>query len=78
MSKTIIGLIFMLAGVAYGSLALDSIYNRTIGLLLKYGLIKAPPPSEIPKSILGPKGQILLYAAILIIIGLYLLWNRNT
>lgn len=77
MSKTIIGLIFILAGVAYGSLALDGFYNRTLGLLFKYKLLKAPPPSEVPKSILGPKGQVLLYAAILIIIGLYLLWNRN-
>ncbi len=77
MSKTIIGLVFMLAGVCYGSLAVDSIYNRTLGLLFKYKLLKAPPPSEVPKSLFGPKGQVILYSSILIIIGLYLLWNRN-
>jgi len=77
MNKTIIGLIVILIGVCYGSLALDGVYGHTLGLLFKYKLIKAPPPSEVPKSIFGPKGQIVLYAAILIIIGLYLLWNRN-
>lgn len=77
MNKTIIGLIIILFGVCYGSLAIDSIYDRTLGLLVKYKLIKAPPAGSISPSILGQKGQIILYALILIIIGLYLIWNRN-
>jgi hypothetical protein len=77
MNKTAIGLLFIFAGVAYGSLAIDGFYNKTLGFMYKNGLLKTPPDEKIPHSILGPKGQVILYAVILIIIGLYILWNRN-
>ena len=78
MSKTTIALIFIFAGVAYGSLAFDYIYNITLGYLVKYDWIRPPVPGEKSlQSIFGRKSTILLYSGILIIIGLYLLWNRN-
>ena len=78
MDKTIFGLIFILAGVSYGSLAIDDIYNHTIGYLIEHDWVK--PPVLGKKSfpvVLGQKPTIILYALVLIIIGLFLLWNRN-
>ena len=77
MSKPMIGLLLILAGVCYGSLAVEGVYDRTVGFLLKNGWLKMPPSQKIPRSLFGPKFQIIIYAAILIIIGLYILWNRN-
>lgn len=77
MNKTIIGSLFILFGILYGCLAIDGFYDKTLGFFYKNGLLKAPPEREIPRSVLGPKGQVLIYSAILIIIGLYILWNRN-
>jgi hypothetical protein len=77
MSKTLIGLLFILAGVLYGSLAIDGIYNHTLGWLVEHEWIKPPLPGKDDlKSILGRKPTILLYASILIIIGLFILWNQ--
>lgn len=79
MSKTLIGLLFILAGVAYGSLAIDDIYNHTLGWLVAHEWIKPPIPNKNSlSSVLGRKPTILLYASILIILGLFILWNRNT
>lgn len=79
MSKTLIGLLFILAGVAYGSLAIDDIYNHTLGWLVQHEWIKPPVPGKNSlSSVLGRKPTILLYASILIILGLFILWNRNT
>ena len=80
MSKTLIGLIFLLAGVCYGSLAIDDIYNHTLGYLIEHDWVKRPPvpDKKSPPSVLGPKPTIFLYALGLIIIGLFILWNRNT
>ena len=80
MSKTLIGLLFILAGVAYGSLAIDDIYNHTLGWLVLNKWVNPPPApgKDDLKTILGRKPTILVYSAILIIIGLFILWNRNS
>jgi hypothetical protein len=78
MSKTITGLVFILLGIIYGCLAIDGFYNATLGWLINHDWIKTPPENK--KSLndfLGRKPTILLYASILIIIGLFILWNRN-
>ncbi len=77
MNKTIIGLLFILAGVAYGSLAIDDFYNWTLGYLVKNEWIKPPAPGKIQPNVLGRKGTILIYSFILIIIGAYILWNSR-
>ena len=80
MSKTLIGLIFILAGLCYGSLAIDGIYQHTLGYLIGHGWVKQPPApgkDSLPAA-LGRKPTILLYASALIIIGLFILWNRNS
>ncbi|HVY67478.1 MAG TPA: hypothetical protein VHA30_01090 [Patescibacteria group bacterium] len=76
MSETLIGLLFILAGVIYGSLALDDFYGWTLGWLVKHDWIK-PPKARSQNSLFGRKPTILFYSAILIIIGLFILWNRN-
>ena len=78
MSKSILGLVFILAGIAYGLMAIDSVYNHTLGWLLAHDWIKQPTPDKKSlNNFLGRKTTILLYATILIIIGLFILWNRN-
>lgn len=78
MSKTIIGLIFILAGFMYGSLAIDDFYSHTLGWLVQNKWIKPPVPAKTDAvSILGRKPTILIYSFGLIIIGLFILWNRN-
>ncbi len=79
MSKTLIGLIFIFAGVCYGSLAIDDFYNWTLGWLVENDWVKPPVEKNKNslKAVLGRKPTILLYASGLVIIGLYLLWNRN-
>ncbi|MBI5530851.1 MAG: hypothetical protein HY918_05170 [Candidatus Doudnabacteria bacterium] len=78
MSKTLIGLLFILAGFLYGSLAIDDIYNRTLGWLIEQKWIKPPIPGKKDLvNVLGRKPTILLYSLALIIIGLFIIWNRN-
>ena len=79
MSKTLIGLIFILAGAAYGSLAVDNFYKHTLGWLVEHEWLKpsATDKNNGGKSALGRKGTILAYALALIIIGIFILWNRN-
>jgi len=79
MSKGLIGIIFILLGVAYGSLAADGVYNHTLGWLLAHDWMKQPVPDKKSLSnFLGRKPTILFYASILIIIGLFILWNKNS
>ena len=78
MSKTLIGLIFILVGIAYGSLAIDDVYNRTLGWLVEQIWIKPTEPGKNDLvKVLGRKPTILLYSLALIIIGIFILWNRN-
>jgi hypothetical protein len=79
MSKTLIGLLFILCGFAYGSLAFDDVYDKTLGYLTANHWIKEQTIKSAKKanSALGRKPTILLYALILILIGIYILWNRN-
>ena len=78
MNKVLIGLLFILAGIGYGSLAIDDFYNWTLGWLVKNEWVKPPVPGKNDlKSVLGRKATILLYSAGLIIIGLFIIWNRN-
>ncbi len=78
MSKTLIGLLFILAGVTYGSLAIDNFYNKTLGWLVENKWIKLPIPGKKEiANILGRKPTIILYSFGLIIIGLFIIWNRN-
>lgn len=73
MNNTIIGLLFILAGTAYGSLAFDGIYDATLGWLVKNEWIKPPAPSKLGKSVFGRKPTIILYGLCLIAIGIYIL-----
>ena len=73
MSSTIIGLLFILAGVAYGSLALDGIYDATLGWLVKNEWLKPPTPEKMGKSFFGRKPTIILYSLSFIAIGVYIL-----
>jgi hypothetical protein len=77
MDKTLIGLLFILAGVSYGSLALDGVYDATLGYLVENKWLNPPVNEKSGKSILGRKPTIVLYSIILIIIGIYILWNRK-
>lgn len=79
MSKTLIGLLFITAGVIYGSLAFDNFYAVSLGWLIENHWIK--PPSIDKKSLsstLGRKPTIFLYSFSLIIIGIFILWNRHS
>ncbi len=80
MSKTLIGLLFILVGLTYGSLSIDDVYNRTLGWLVANKWVNPPPAAgkDDLKNILGRKPTILVYAGILILIGIFILWNRNS
>lgn len=73
MNPTIIGLLLITAGVAYGSLVFDGIYNVTLGWLLNHGWIKPPVPGETMEPIFGRKPTIIFYSMSLIAIGVYIL-----
>lgn len=77
MNKTLIGLLFIIIGLAYGSMAIDTVYNLTLGFLIANGWIKLPVPEKLEKNLLGRKPTILFYSLGLIIIGIYILWNRG-
>ena len=77
MSKTLIGLLFILFGLAYGSLSIDSFYNKTLGWLVEHKWIKPPLPDKNDlTAVLGRKPTILAYSAILIIIGIFIIWKQ--
>ncbi len=73
MNSTILGLLFILAGVAYGSLMLDGIYENTLGWLVKNNWIPAPSTEKLAKNIFGRKPTIIFYSLTLIAIGIYIL-----
>lgn len=77
MSKTSIGILFIIVGWIYGSLAIEKINFYTIGYLLENGWLKKPPEQHAEKELLGSKAQIIIFASILNIVGIYILWNRN-
>ena len=77
MSRTLIGCLLLLAGVAYGSMAIDSFYNHTLGWLVANGWISQEKIKKSGKPLLGRKPTILIYSFSLIIIGVFILWNRN-
>jgi hypothetical protein len=77
MNKIIIGFLFITAGLAYGSLILDVVYNTTLGYLVQNEWIKPPSAEKLAKNILGRKPTIILYSLILITIGVYILWNHR-
>jgi hypothetical protein len=77
MSKTTIGLIFISFGLAYGSLAVDGVYNATLGYLLEHKWLTPPAIKKITPDLLGRKPSILIYSLVLILIGLYLIWSHN-
>ena len=77
MSKTLIGLIFILTGIVYGSMAIDNFYNHTLGWLVENKWIKPPIPEKNDlKEALGRKATILLYSFALIILGIFILWKQ--
>ncbi|MEK7618234.1 MAG: hypothetical protein AAB410_03735 [Patescibacteria group bacterium] len=73
MNSNIIGLLFITAGLAYGSLALDGIYSATLGWLVNHEWIKPPVPGKGDNLILGRKPTIIFYSLTLIVIGVYIL-----
>ncbi len=78
MSKVTIGILFIVAGIAYGSMVIDSVYQRTLGYLVENKWITPPPEAKTDPSLLGKKGTIVLYSLSLIAIGIFLLWNHNS
>ncbi len=78
MNRNLIGSLFILLGLAYGSLAIDKIYNASLGYLVKNGWVKPPSAEKIGKTILGRKPTILLYALVLILIGIYIIWSPGS
>jgi hypothetical protein len=78
MSKSLIGVLFIVAGVLYGCLAIDGVYGKTLGWLVENQWVKPPAAGKTDfTKILGRKPTILLYSLVLIIIGAFILWNRS-
>ena len=66
MSKTLIGLLCILAWVSYGSLAIDDIYKHTLGYLFEHGWLKRPqePEKTAYRQFWDAKGQYFLFGYI--------------
>lgn len=79
MDKNIIGLLFILCGVLYGSLALDSFYEHTLGWLVKHDFIETPKifQNKNSKESLGRKATILMYSIIIIAVGIFILIKKQ-
>ena len=83
MNKTGIGILLIVGGAAYGSLAIDKVNELTLGKLMKYNFLKGPSTADqaeikvIEKSPFGRKGTMLSYAAVLIGLGIYLILTPN-
>ncbi len=73
MNSTLLGLLFILAGTVYGSLAIDKVYNSTLGWLLANGWIKPQNADKGIKLLFGRKPTIILYSLSLIAIGIFIL-----
>ena len=80
MNKTWIGLLFIIAGGILASMSVDQVYNVTLGWLVEHEWVSLPPQANKDelKKMFGRKPVILMYAGVLIIIGLFILWNRNS
>lgn len=78
MNKYVIGIIFIIAGLGYGSLAFDRVYEFTMGYLLKNGWVKPPAAEKLSKDLFGRRLTILMYSLILIVIGIYILWKLQS
>lgn len=77
MSKGAIGILFICAGLAYGSLSIDLVNKATIGFLVENNWIKSPIFNKVDKNLLGPKPTIILYSIILISLGIFMLITPN-
>ena len=79
MSTTLIGIVFILIGLGYGSLSFDRVYDKTLGWLVANNWLTPPPEPKQDelRAILGRKPTIYFYSTILILMGLYMLWNRG-
>lgn len=77
MSKTTIGILFILTGCVYGSLAFEKVNSATIGYLLENGWLKKPKEQKTENELFGPKAQIIIFAIILNMIGIYILRNKD-
>lgn len=80
MNKTSIGILFILAGVLYGSLAFPYINEKTLGWLINNNWLKLPSYSDKQKAdssqFFGNQGTIIFYSLILIGIGIYIIINN--
>lgn len=77
MNKVLLGCLFICTGILYGTLLSDWVYDHTIGYLVQNKWITPPQIPEGDKSGLSRKLSICLYSAILIILGIYLIWNHQ-
>ncbi|MBI3231476.1 MAG: hypothetical protein HYZ51_00105 [Candidatus Doudnabacteria bacterium] len=73
MNENVIGTLFILTGLAYGSLVVDSVYNATLGFLVEHDWIKPPSPTKLSQGLFGRKPTIIFYSLGLIAIGIYIL-----
>jgi len=73
MDKNILGLLFILTGLVYGSLALDGIYSLTLGYLVEHNWIRPPAPGKLNKFVFGRKPTILFYSLALIAAGIFII-----
>ncbi len=74
MNSITIGLILIISGIVYGSLAINSVNQATLGWLINNGWVKLPEkPTGVEKNFFGPKPTILLYSFGLIALGLYIM-----
>ena len=76
-NKTTLGILFILAGLAYGSLGFDKVYDSTLGFLVQHQWIQPPVVGKTPAQIFGRKSTIWMYSLIFIAIGIFILWNRE-
>lgn len=76
MNKIIIGALFIVAGIIYGSMAFDQIYRKTLGWMVQNQWMKQPEIQNMAKLFaFGRRPTILMYALILILLGIYILWK---
>ncbi|MBL8030299.1 MAG: hypothetical protein JNN11_03555 [Candidatus Doudnabacteria bacterium] len=78
MDKNIIGILFIFVGVLYGSLAIDSFYEHTLGWLVKHDFIQPPKvfQNRNSQNSLGRKATILMYSIIMIAVGIFILIKK--
>lgn len=77
MNKVYIDLLFLVSGLLYSSLLSDRVYDNTLGYLIENKWIQPPVVDKANPNLLGRKATIAFYSLMLIILGLYLIWNHN-